>query len=131
MLIVYRKSNGEILLNTGKSFVKPEGMSDYNGKLAVIERIGGSVNDYGTFRLHDINEKEKVDEILRYENYVELILDNGTVTDYKINYEKYEQDKRLLVEQGLLESLIPSDKEVLFAEMDLKMITILQEADLI
>lgn len=131
MLIVYRKSNGEILLNTGKSFVKPEGMSDYNGKLAVIERIGGSVNDYGTFRLHDINEKEKVDEILRYENYVELVIEHDAAVDYKINYNKYELDKLALEEQSLLESLIPSDKEILMAEMDLKTITILQEADLI
>ncbi len=49
-------------------------MSDINGKLAVIQEIGGSFNDYGTYRLHDIEEKEKVDKILKYEGYVELII---------------------------------------------------------
>ena len=115
MLIVYRKSNGEILLNTGKSFVKPEGMSDYNGKLAVIERIGEPVNDYAHLG-YDINEKEKVDEILRYENYVELVIEHDAAVDYKINYNKYELDKLALEEQSLLESLIPSDKEILIRD---------------
>jgi hypothetical protein len=73
MLIVYRKSDKKILFNSGKSFVEPQGMSDINGKLAVIEQIGGTFEDYGTFRLHDVEDKEKVDEILKYQNYISLV----------------------------------------------------------
>lgn len=64
MLIVYRKSDKEILFNSGPSFIAPEGPSDINGKLAVMEQIGGTYEDYGTYRLHDVNDKEKVDLIL-------------------------------------------------------------------
>jgi len=69
MLIVYRLSDKEILLNTGKSFISPTGMSDINGKLAVIERIGGDFEDYGVFRLHDVENSDQVDLILGAHEY--------------------------------------------------------------
>ena len=131
MLIVYRKTDGKILLNTGKSFIKPMGMSDINGKLAVVERMGGSFKDYGTFRLHDVEDEEKVDEILKHEDYMKLIIKGDIVINYEINYKKREQDQLLLEEQKLIDTLIPSDRDILWAEIDLKMITILQEVDLI
>lgn len=131
MLIVYRKSDRKILFNSGKSFVEPQGMSDENGKLAVIERIGGSFDDYGTYRLHDIEDKEKVDEILLYQNYVSLVFKNGKVIDYEIDFVKHEYDRRLAEEQRLLNSLIPTNEEVLKAELEISTIELLLELELI
>jgi len=76
MLIIYRLSNKEILFNSGKSFTNPQGMSDTNGKLAVIERIGGAFEDYGVFRLHDVNEVVQVDELLNAHEY-NLVFDGS------------------------------------------------------
>jgi len=129
MLIVYRKSDEEILFNSGKSFVEPQGMSDTNGKLAVIEQIGGTFDDYGTYRLHDIADQEKVDEILKYNEYVSLIFEDGIAVDYEIDYERYEIDEQLRLEQELLESLRPSEKEVLIAEVELNTINLLIEME--
>lgn len=69
MLIVYRLSNKEIMFNSGKSFVEPGGPSDNNGKLAVIERIGGVFEDYGVYRLHDVEDAEQVEELLNAHEY--------------------------------------------------------------
>ncbi|WP_406242338.1 hypothetical protein ACF3M2_18710 [Tissierella carlieri] len=119
MLIVYRKSDKKILFNLGKSFVEPQGMSDENGKLAVIERSRCTFDDYDTFRLHNIEDREKVDEILKYKDYVSLIFDKDNIAvNYEIDYEKYEIDKQLREEQELLERLIPSKQEVLMAEVE-------------
>lgn len=131
MLIVYRKSDKKILFNSGKSYVEPQGMSDINGKLAVIERIGGAFDDYGTFRLHDIDDVEKVDEILRYQNYVSLVFEDDIAVDYEIDYEKYEEDKLKREEQELLNKLNPSQEEILKAETEIQIITILKECELI
>lgn len=131
MLIVYRKSDKKILFNSGKSYVEPQGMSDINGKLAVIERIGGTFDDYGTFRLHDIDDAEKVDEILRYQNYVSLVFKDDIAVDYEIDYVRYEEDKAKRGEQELLEKLKPSDKEVSMAEMELNTIDLLIEMEVI
>lgn len=131
MLIVYRKADKEILFNSGKSYVKPQGMSDENGKLAVIERIGGTFDDYGIFRLHDVNDKTKVDEILQYQNYVSLVFEDKIAVDFKIDYERYEEDKQQAKEQEILNELIPSKEEVFKAETELLTITILKEANLI
>ena len=129
MLIVYRKSDKEILLNTGKSFIEPQGMSDENGKLAVIEQIGGTFDDYGTYRLHDIEDAEQVNEILRYPSYVSLIFEDNEVVDYEIDYEKYQLEEQQRLEQELLESLRPSEKEVLIAEVELNTINLLIEME--
>ena len=129
MLIVYRKSDKEILLNTGKSFIEPQGMSDENGKLAVIEQIGGTFDDYGTYRLHDIEDAEQVNEILRYPSYVSLIFEDNEVVDYEIDYEKYQLEEQQRLEQELLESLKPSEKEVLIAEVELNTINLLIEME--
>lgn len=129
MLIVYRKSDKKILFNSGKSFVEPQGMSDENGKLAVIERIGGTFEDYGTFRLHDIEDAEQVNEILRYQSYVSLIFEDNEVVDYEIDYEKYQLDEQQRLEQELLESLKSSEKEVLIAEVELNTINLLIEME--
>lgn len=131
MLIVYRKSDKEILFNSGKSFVEPEGMSDENGKLAVIERIGGTFEDYGTYRLHDIENEDKVDEILRYQNYVSLVFKNDVAIDYEIDYAQYEIDRQLRLEQELEEKLKPTEKEVLLAEVELNTINLLIESGVI
>lgn len=131
MLIVYRKSDKKILFNSGKSFVEPQGMSDINGKLAVIEQIGGTFEDYGTFRLHDVEAKEKVDEILKYQNYISLVFEDDEAVDYEIDYEKYEQDEQLRLEKELLESLKPSKKEVLMAEVELNTINLLLELEVV
>ncbi|SHF15706.1 hypothetical protein SAMN02745784_03003 [Tissierella praeacuta DSM 18095] len=131
MLIVYRKSDKKILFNSGKSYVEPQGMSDINGKLAVIERIGGVFDDYGTFRLHDIDDAEKVDEILRYQNYVNLVFEDDIAVDYEIDYEKYEEDKIKREEQESLNKLNPSQEEILKAETEIQIITILKECELI
>lgn len=131
MLIIYRKSDKKILFNSGKSYVEPQGMSDINGKLAVIERIGGTFDDYGTFRLHDIEDKEKVDEILRYQNYVNLVFEDDIAVDYEIDYERYEEDRIKREEQELLDKLIPTQEEVLKAETEIQTITILKECELI
>lgn len=131
MLIVYRKSDKEILFNSGKSFIEPQGMSDENGKLAVIERIGGTFDDYCTFRLHDIDDMEKVEEILNYQTYVKLVFEDGIAVDYEIDYSSYESDKVLREEQELLDSLIPSKEEILMAEAEIQTITILMEVCLI
>lgn len=131
MLIVYRKSNKEILFISGKSYVEPQGMSDENGKLAVIEHIGGTFDDYGTFRLHDIEDKEKVEEILKYQNYVRLVFEDGIAVDYEIDYVRYEEDKAKREEQELINSLKPSAKEVLMAEVELNTINLLLEMEVI
>lgn len=131
MLIVYRKSDKRILFNSGKSFVESSGMSDINGKLAVIERIGGTFGDYDTFRLNDIEDEVKVNEILKYQDYVSLVFEDDIAVDYEIDYEKYEADKQLREEQELLESLIPSGQEIILAEAEIQTITILQEVGLI
>ncbi|WP_312667841.1 hypothetical protein [Tissierella praeacuta] len=131
MLIVYRKSDKKILFNSGKSYVEPQGMSDINGKLAVIERIGGVFDDYGTFRLHDIDDAEKVDEILRYQNYVNLVFEDDIAVDYEIDYEKYEEDKIKREEQELLNKLNPSQEEILKAETELITINLLLEMEVI
>lgn len=131
MLIVYRKSDKEILFNSGKSYIEPQGMSDENGKLAVMECIGGTFDDYDTFRLHDIEEKEKVDEILKYQNYVNLVFEDDIAVDYEIDYSRYEEDKQQAEEQELLDKLIPSQEEVLKAETEIQIITILKECELI
>jgi len=127
MLIVYRKNDKKILFNSGKSFVEPQGMSDENGKLAVIEQIGGTFDDYGTYRLHDIEDKEKVDEILAYEGYVRLIFEGDIAVGYEIDYEQYEIDKQIRLEQELLNSLKPTEKEVILAEAELNTINLLLE----
>lgn len=128
MLIVYRKSDKEILFNSGKSFVEPEGMSDENGKLAVIERIGGTFDDYGTYRLHDIEDRENVNEILQYQSYVSLVFDeNENPVGYEIDYEQYEIDGQIRLEQELFNSLLPSEKEILKAEIELNTINLLLE----
>jgi len=129
MLIVYRNADKEILFNSGKSFVEPHGMSDENGKLAVIEQIGGTFDDYGTFRLHDIEDAEQVNEILRYPSYVSLIFEDNEVVDYEIDYEKYQLEEQQRLEQELLESLKPSEKEVLIAEVELNTINLLIEME--
>lgn len=131
MLIVYRKSDKKILFNSGKSYVEPQGMSDINGKLAVIERIGGVFDDYGTFRLHDIDDTEKVDEILRYQNYVNLVFEDDIAVDYEIDYEKYEEDKIKREERELLNKLNPSQEEILKAEIELSTINLLLEMEVI
>lgn len=132
MLIVYRKSDKQILFNSGKSFVEPQGMSDENGKLAVIEQIGGTFDDYGTYRLHDVEDQEKVDEILKYNGYVNLIFDeNDEAIGYKIDYEKYQQDEQLRLEQEMLEKLKPSMEETLKAEIELNIINLLLESGVI
>lgn len=127
MLIVYRKSDKEILFNSGKSYVEPEGRSDVNGKLAVIERIGGTFDDYGTYRLHDIEDSEKVDEICKYQDYVSLVFENDEAVNYSIDFAKYELDKQAFEEQKLLESMRPSDEEVRKAEIELITTTTLIE----
>lgn len=131
MLIVYRKSDKEILFNSGKSYVEPEGMSDTNGKLAVIEQIGGEFEDYGTFRLHDIEDEEKVNEILEYQGYVSLIFEGEEAVGYEIDYEQYEYDQMMRDEQRLLDSLTPTQDEIIKAEMEISTIELLEELELI
>ena len=131
MLIVYRKSDKEILFNSGKSYVEPEGMSDENGKLAVIEQIGGDFDDYGTYRLHDIEDEEKVNEILEYQDYVSLVFENGEPVDYEIDFEQYEHDKALAEEQRLLDNLKPSEKEIILAESEINTLNLLIDMEVI
>lgn len=131
MLIVYRKNNKEILFNSGKSFIEPQGMSDVNGKLAVIEQIGGAFEDYGTYRLHDVEDKEKVDEILQYQSYVSLVFEDDEAVDYVIDYEKYDADQLALEEQRILDSVKPSEKEIKQAEIKLVSTELLMEVGLI
>lgn len=131
MLIVYRKSDKKILFNSGKSYVEPEGMSDENGKLAVIEQIGGDFDDYGTYRLHDIEDEEKVNEILEYQDYVSLVFENGEAVDYEIDFEQYEHDKLVADEQRLLNNLKPSEKEIILAESEINTLNLLIEMEVI
>lgn len=128
MLIVYRESDRKILFNSGKSFVEPQGMSDINGKLAVIEQIGGTLDDYGTYRLHDIEDKEKVDEVLQYQNYVYLTFDEEDIpVGYEIDFDRYNADQQHVEEQRLLDRLKPTEKDVLMAEVELNTINLLLE----
>lgn len=128
MIIVYRKTDKEILFNSGKSFVEPQGMSDENAKLAVIERIGGTFEDYGTYRLHDIDDEENVNEILQYQSYVSLVFDeNENPVGHEIDYEQYDIDEQIRLEQELFNSLLPSEKEILKAEIELNTINLLLE----
>lgn len=92
MLIVYRKSDGEIVFNSGKSFITPNGITDENGFLATIEQIGGSYSDYGTYRLHDVNDKPHVDELIKYTGYVTLLFNDNQAVGYVIDYDQYELD---------------------------------------
>lgn len=131
MLIVYRKSDKEILNISSNAFVEPQGMSDENGKLAVIEQIGGTFDDYGTYRLHDVEDEVKVNEIMKYQGYVSLVFDGEDVVNYSIDFSKYESDQQAIEEQKILDSLIPSEKEVMLAEAEIQTITILSEVGLI
>ena|SRR5690625_2841722 len=131
MLIVYRKSDKEILFNSGKSYVEPEGMSDENGKLAVIEKNGGDFDDYGTYRLHDIEDEEKVNEILEYKDYVSLVFENGEAVDYEIDFEQYEHDKSVEEEQRLLDKMKPSEKEIILAESEINTLNLLIDMEVI
>lgn len=131
MLIVYRKDNNEIVFNSGKSFVTPEGMTDENGKLAVMEKVGGSFDDYGVYRLHDINDSEKVEEILAYEKYTYLVFEDNIPIGYEIDYEAYENDKALEKEMVLKQNLVPSQIEVFLAESEMKTIKLLEEVGLL
>lgn len=131
MLIAYRKLDGKILFNTGKSFVEPQGISDENGKLAVIERVGGVSEDYSLFRLNDIEDKEKVNEIIQYEGYVSLIFQNDIAVDYIIDYQAYTTDVKVKEKQEKLDSLMPTYDEVLKAEMQIDTIGLLKEVNLI
>ena len=84
MLIIYRKSDKEIMFNSGKSFINPVGMSDMNGKLAVVERVGGEFEDYDVFRLHDINDSIQVQEILDAYEYNLIFNEQEEVVGYNI-----------------------------------------------
>lgn len=103
MLIVYRKSDKKVLFNSGISFIE---MSDINGKLAVIEQIGGNLNDYGTFRISDTEEKQKVDAILNAYEY-DLVFDNN---DKPIDFEVTKTKAQHLAE---LPPLPPTQTEIL------------------
>jgi len=95
MLIVYRLSDKEILFNSGKSFVEPEGMSDINGKLTVIERVGGDLEDYGVYRLHDIDNAAQVEELLNAYNYTLVFGDDESPAGFIITKTKAEHSAEL------------------------------------
>ena len=132
MLIVFRKSDKKLLFNSGKSYVNPNGVSDINGKLAVIEQIGGSFEDYGTFRLHDIDDAAKVDEILEYQKHVNLVFDeNDEAIDYEVDLEQYELEQLAIEEQQALDKLKPTEEEIRKAEIELVSTNLLVEVGLI
>lgn len=63
MLIIYNKVNGRIVENTGKNSAFPLGIEDASFILEnVIANNGGVEEDYGLFRLHDIEDSENVEK---------------------------------------------------------------------
>lgn len=61
MLIVYRKTTGEVVENQGIISMFPLGTPDTADVIQnVIERFGGNESDYDIFRLHDVEDKEIV-----------------------------------------------------------------------
>lgn len=63
MLIIYKKSNGEVVNNQGTNETFPLGVTNVQPILDnVIANNGGSYDDYGIIRLHDIEDKAIVEK---------------------------------------------------------------------
>lgn len=63
MLIVYSKADGKIIENTGKNEAFPLGIPETSSLLEHIASTnGGTPDDYGIIRLHDIEEKDIVEK---------------------------------------------------------------------
>lgn len=69
MLIVYRLSDGLIASNSGTNSLLPEGPLFEDEVQNAIRKLGGQPEDYGEFRLHDVEDVETVRAILNAEEY--------------------------------------------------------------
>lgn len=90
-----------------------------------MEVFGGSKDDYTSIQIHDEEYKNIVDMILKYPK--EFIIPNKNIEKIAVDLEGYNSYLKELKERAVLESLIPSKEEVLKAETELQIITILQE----
>jgi len=75
MLIIYRKLNGDVVYNSGTNSYLPLGPSFEDEVQNAIEIYGGAADDYGEFRLHDVEQADLVQKCLTH-NYV-LEFDNS------------------------------------------------------
>ena len=68
MLLIYRKSTGEVVSNQGKLDGSPLGLDDTSILVNyVVSQFGGNKDDYGLFRLHDIEDAETVNKTFTHE----------------------------------------------------------------
>lgn len=66
MLIIYRIADGVVLHNSGTNSFMPEGPEFEVEVLNVIAKYGGESSDYAPYRLHDLDEAEKVQKVLTH-----------------------------------------------------------------
>ena len=68
MLIIYRKQDGKIIDNQGINSSFPLGIIDTDYLIQyIIKQFGGKESDYGLFRLHDVDDIEKVEKTFTHE----------------------------------------------------------------
>lgn len=68
MLQIYRIATGEVVDGGSTNQLFPEGAPDPSPMIQnVIELYGGTKDDYGILRLHDVEDAEIVDKIFTHE----------------------------------------------------------------
>lgn len=88
MLIIYDKTTGEPLFNSGTNSFQPEG-PDFAEELPnAIAFYGGKAEDYGWFRVHDVEDRELVNSILQCGSYDLAFNENGEATGIENIYYK-------------------------------------------
>lgn len=64
MLIVYRKSDGQVCSVSGTNSLLPEGPAFEAEVQNAIRKLGGFPKDYGEYRLHDLEDVDMVQSVL-------------------------------------------------------------------
>lgn len=68
MLIIYKKTTGEIVENQGTNSMFPNGVEDVTNIVStIIKRLGGTENEYEVLRLHDEYDKVIVEKTFTHE----------------------------------------------------------------
>lgn len=72
MLIIYNKNTGEVVEGSVTNSMFPLGIPDASRVIEnVVERFGGTSEDYAEFRLHDVEDAETINLIFTHEYRIE------------------------------------------------------------
>lgn len=80
MIIIYRKSDRKILNGPNTNALLPEGGPEEVEITNAIMSYGGVAEDYGVFRLHDIEQADLVQKCFTHNYYLEFDAEGNPVS---------------------------------------------------